>query len=58
MSSLIFKKKNKFEAQKVNNGVLIVFLIVSLLFIFSIAYSSINNKLINMSARQTQQPPH
>ena len=53
------KRKNEFEAKKLNNGVVIIFLIVSLIFLFSLAYNNTNdNTFITTKTTQTKQTPH
>jgi hypothetical protein len=58
MNLKLLSSKDKFEAHKLNNGVLIIFLIVSLIFIFSLAYSSLDKSVFNKKTTQTQQTPH
>ncbi len=58
MATRLLKNKYKFEAYKINNGVLIIFAIISLLFLLSMVLSGMNNSLVSETAIQFQQPPH
>jgi hypothetical protein len=58
MYTRLLRRKYRFEAYKINNGVLIIFAIVSLLFLLSLALNGMNNSLIIETAGQIPQPPH